>query len=138
MSGGREWAVTLDVVCRVETCPAHDTASVVSTCAEDARQGVVKTLRYRGWKIDRRDDLCPTHAGTIPVCELCGEPTPKPYAVTRARHYTGVGYCCQTCSRQKLDESLAARFIQDRDVVTAPPDITHDRVTTHQGGTTDG
>lgn len=116
MSGGRELATTLDVVCRVETCGARDSASVASVGAEDARQGVMKVLRYRGWTISRLDDLCPAHSGPIPACDICGEPTPKPYAVTHAKHYTGVGYCCHGCANRKLSESLAARFIQDREL----------------------
>lgn len=116
MSGGREWAMTLDVACRVETCAERDTATVAAVSAEAARQGVMKVLRHRGWTIDRLDDLCPTCSGPIPPCELCGDPTPRPYAVTGSRHYTGVGYCCHPCARIKLDLSVAAKFIHAREV----------------------
>lgn len=116
MSGGREWAMSLSVRCRVETCTATDSACVAAVSAHDATEGAKKVLRYRGWKIDRRDDLCPEHAGPIRVCEVCGEPTPPPYGSdSRHRHITGVDWACSACYRRMFDQELAARFIQARE-----------------------
>ena len=111
MSGGREYVVELAVECRVETCDTKDRAAVVSVGAEDARQGVLMVLRHRGWTIDRRDDLCPAHSGPIPACEVCGQPTPRPYSATFHRHLTGVNYACRDCARR----AVSARFIQERE-----------------------
>ena len=111
MSGGREWAVSLEVVCRVETCPTRDSVTVASVGAEDARQGVMKVLRYRGWTIDRRDDLCPAHSGPIRCCELCGAETPSPYGHgTHAKHITGVAWACEPCYRVRFNARLREPF----------------------------
>lgn len=122
MSGGREWAMTLDVVCRVEACANRDTATVAGRGALDATDGARKVLRYRGWRLDRRDDLCPDHAGPIPVCELCGEPTPKPYGSTHGQHYTGVSFACHPCGRAALKRSVLDRQFELANSTPPPPE----------------
>ncbi len=112
MSGGREWAMTLEVVCRVDGCPAKDGATVAGRSAHDATEGAKAVLRYRGWRIDRLDDLCPTHAGPIPACELCGEPTPRPYGSTHTEHYTGRRWVCHECGRAAHKASVREAFAE--------------------------
>ena len=119
MSGGREWAMSIDVRCRVEMCTAHDSVSVAAVSAHDAVEGVKKVLRYRGWTFGRRDDLCPAHAGPIPACEVCGEPTPQPYGVNgTGRHITGVSWCCYPCYHRLFDLKCAADFIQAQEATS--------------------
>ena len=119
MSGGREWAMTLDVECRVEPCTAKDTASVASTSSIDATEGVRKVLRHRGWTLDRREDTCPAHSGPIPSCTVCGAPTPKPYGIP-ADHIVH-GYSCKACHYAALQERVRETFAKDLARCPTPP-----------------
>lgn len=116
-SSGREWAMSLDVACRVDTCPTTDGVTVRDVSAHGATEGAKKVLRYRGWLIDRRDNLCPEHAGPIPVCEVCGEATPITYAVRNGKHITGKAHTCLACYRAAMDarirEDQAARIAKE-------------------------
>lgn len=111
MSGGREWAMSLAVVCRVETCTARDEVSVAGVSAHGATEGAKAVLRHRGWTLDRRDDLCPEHSGPILACTVCGEPTPKPYGI--APGHIVRGYHCLPCHRTALDERVRETFAKE-------------------------
>lgn len=111
MSCDREWAMTLDIVCSVETCATKDSITVRDTTAHGATEGAKKILRYRGWAINRRDNTCPAHSGPIPVCLLCGVDVPKPYGITHATHITGVRLSCLPCHRDALDARVAEYFM---------------------------
>jgi len=108
MSGGREWAMTLAVECRVEVCTARDEVSVASTSAHDATEGVKKILRYRGWTFGRLEDICPAHSGPIPACTVCGAPTPKPYGI--AADHIVHGYHCLACHHTAFQEQVREEF----------------------------
>lgn len=119
MSGGRQWSMAIDVQCRVETCSEKDTACVCATSAHDAVEGVKTILRYRGWTFGRLDDLCPAHSGPIPACEICGQPTPRPYGVDGwSARRDGVSWACWPCHHRASDLRLAADFIQAREQAT--------------------
>lgn len=111
MSGGREWAMSLDVVCRVDVCTAKDSATVASVSAHDATEGVKKMLRHRGWTIDRREDTCPSHSGPIPACTVCGTPTPKPYGINP--DHIVHGYHCVPCHHVALRERVRETFAEE-------------------------
>ncbi|HEY3718313.1 MAG TPA: hypothetical protein VGL39_27640 [Jatrophihabitantaceae bacterium] len=77
------WAVSLEVLCTRLPCSVKDEATVRSTNCEDARTGAMKVLRYRGWLLGGRDaTLCPKHAGPMPCCVRCDDPTPRLYLDT--------------------------------------------------------
>lgn len=76
----RVWTVSVVVECGI--CGAvDDKTSVAATSCDTAREGVLRILRYRGWRIGRKpvNNSCPDCAGPIPGCADCGTPTPDPY-----------------------------------------------------------
>lgn len=105
----RDWFVRLSVTC--SQCGETDEAGVGSTSCEDARQNVMKVLRYRGWSIPQKKDadLCPEHAPTLPTCDLCADPTPEQYGVRGSAHVTGVPFACLACYRAKMDHFVKRR-----------------------------
>lgn len=74
------YTVQLDVVCSLELCQVSEMASVQATSCEDARVGVMRVLRYRGWQLGKHErTLCPLHAPPMLDCCRCGVATPPFY-----------------------------------------------------------
>jgi len=113
MSSDREWAMTIDIECSVQTCSTKDTVTVRDVSAHGATEGAKKVLRYRGWAINRRDNTCPEHNGPIPVCLLCGVDVPKPYGIEHSQHITGVRLSCLPCHRKAMDARVAETFAKE-------------------------
>jgi hypothetical protein len=109
MSGDRTWAMTLDIACSIETCPKIDTASCCDTTPIGATDGVKMLLRYRGWKINARDNTCPEHSGPIPPCPTCGVPTPLVYGQNHEWNpYKHPKNMCDPCYRKQHALDMAA------------------------------
>lgn len=103
----RIWTVTVSVNC--STCGAtDDKTSVAATACETAREGVLRILRYRGWRIGRKpaDNACPTCAGPIPACADCGTPAPDPYGKS---DWDEVRRCAE-CHRKRRAAQWRERF----------------------------
>lgn len=74
------YAVELSVACSVEACVKEAEASVRATSCEDARVGVMRVLRWRGWQLGKHAPvLCPDHAPAPVRCVRCSVPTPPFY-----------------------------------------------------------
>src|SRR6185437_8325217 len=60
------YALELTVEGSLEACAETAEASVRATSCEDARSGVMRVLRYRGWQLGKHAAvLCPKHAPPI-------------------------------------------------------------------------
>jgi hypothetical protein len=74
------YTVTLAVTCGLTACPVTQEAAVAATSCEEARSGVMRVLRYRGWEIgSHRDNRCPNHAAPLEPCTHCEVKTPAVY-----------------------------------------------------------
>jgi hypothetical protein len=74
------YTVTIEVLCSRAPCSAEDQSSVRATSCEDARQGAMKVLRYKGWIVgNHHPTTCPRHTGPMEKCARCGDPTPAMY-----------------------------------------------------------
>lgn len=74
------YAVELTVACSLETCLAESMATVRAGSCEDARTGVMRVLRYRGWQVGKHaPTLCDKHAPRPIKCVRCREDTPPFY-----------------------------------------------------------
>lgn len=74
------YAVELQVLCSRLPCAVEDEAAVRAGSCEEARVGVMRVLRWRGWQLGKHAaTLCPKHAPAPIVCACCGEATPPFY-----------------------------------------------------------
>ena len=74
------YALELTVECSLEACAETAEASVRATSCEDARSGVMRVLRYRGWQLGKHAAvLCPKHAPPMVRCARCDHLCPPFY-----------------------------------------------------------
>ena len=107
----RIWTVSAAVEC--STCGTKDDkTSVAATSCETAREGVLRILRYRGWRIGRKthDNSCPRCAGPIPGCADCGTPTPDPYGKSDWEGEQHKVRRCAECHRKRRAAQWRERY----------------------------
>jgi hypothetical protein len=115
------YSVGLAVVCTLDSCTVRDEAAVAATSCEDARTGVMRVLRYRGWQLGKHAETrCPKHAPPAEPCGHCGVPTPPVYLrsidylhrdIEMPEKWAALTYktrLCEKCWREYRDDAHAA------------------------------